>query len=327
MTVSRAERVLTTSDALGAPQFHEWWDALAEGVVLIEAGRVVDLNAAAARLLDVERTRARGAALIAVVRDHRLEEAWEQRRPTELEMRTRRVEVVPLESGLLLRDVTGRRRAEESARELLAVLSHELRTPVTSVRAVLDALAADPDPAVAERFLPRAIAETERLTRLLDDLTVDVRPPVLRRIALEDVVARAAGVLQPVLARRGVELRLEVPQVVVLTDEDKLLQVIVNLIENAAVHGPADEVVELVAWPSEGRLYIEVRDRGSELDPATVEVLFQPHSRGRGNAKGTGLGLYIVRSIAARWGGESWGGPRTDGQASGNAFGFTVPLV
>lgn len=314
---------VTGTSSLG----HDWWDALAEGVLLIVDGRVVDLNAAAASLLDVERSRARGAALIAVVRDHRIEEAWEASRTTELELRSRRVEFVPTEAGLLLRDVTERRRVEESARELLAVLSHELRTPVTSVRAVLDALIADPDPVLAARFLPRAIAETERLTRLLDDLTVDVKPPVLRRLSVEELVDRAAGVLQPVLNRRGVTLRRDLPDVVVLADEDKLLQVIVNLVENAAVHGPADEVVDLVGLVENSRLRLEVRDRGEPLDPLTVEMLFEPHSRGRGSAKGTGLGLYIVRSIASRWGGESWGGPRTDGGAVGNAFGVSVPLA
>jgi signal transduction histidine kinase len=198
---------------------------------------------------------------------------------------------------------------------------------VTSVRAVLDALAADPSPQLAARFLPRAILETERLTRLLDDLTVDVKPPVLRRIPLHELVVRATGVLQPLLERRGVRVVLDLPQVVVLADEDKLLQVLVNLLENAAVHGPPAEEVELAGWVQGAWLRLEVRDRGVPLDPVTVDVLFEPHSRGRGNAKGTGLGLYIVRSIASRWGGESWGGSRTDGAASGNAFGVSVPLA
>lgn len=304
-----------------------WWDELAEGVLLVQGGRVRDLNAAAARLLDVDRSRAQGAALISVVRDHRIEEAWVSGRATELDLRGRRVELVPTPHGLLMRDVTERRRVEENARELLAVLSHELRTPVTGVRAVLDALAADPSPELAARFLPRAIAEAERLTRLLDDLTVDVKPPSLRRLALEEVVSRAAGVLQPVLTKRGVTLELALPPVVVLADEDKLLQVIVNLVENAAVHGPANEVVELVGFTKGQMLHLEVRDRGTPLDPITVEVLFEPHSRGRGSAKGTGLGLYIVRSIAGRWGGTSWGGPRSDDPTSGNAFGVSVPLA
>lgn len=305
----------------------EWWDALAEGVLLIQDGRVTDLNAAAARMLDVDRQRARGAVLIAVLRDHRLEDAWTRAQATELELRGRRVELVPMAAGLLLRDVTSRRRAEENARELLAVLSHELRTPVTSVRAVLDALTADPDPQLAARFLPRAVAETERLTRLLDDLTVDVKPPTTRRLPLHEVVTRAWSALQPVLERRNVTLRQELPDVVVLADEDKLLQVLVNLVENAAVHGPPDSEVVLSGWVAGGWLRLEVRDTGAPLDQATVDVLFEPHSRGRGSAKGTGLGLYIVRSIASRWGGEAWGGPRTDDGGPGNAFGVSVPLA
>ena len=316
---------VTTSPPSATGQ--EWWDALAEGVLFIHAGTVIDLNTVATRLLDVERERARGAALISVVRDHRIEEAWLSSKSIELDLRSRRVQLVPMESGLLLRDVTDQRRAEESARELLAVLSHELRTPVTSVRAALEALAADPGPELAARFLASSIAEAERLTRLLDDLTVDVKPPVARRILLLESAARAIEVLQPVLERRDIKVVSSLPDRVVLADEDKLLQVLVNLLENAAVHGPANDVVELTGWLSGNWLRLEVRDRGVPLDPGTVGRLFQPHSRGRGNAKGTGLGLYIVRSISARWGGEAWGGPRTDGIALGNAFGVSVPLA
>lgn len=128
------------------------------------------------------------------------------------------------------------------------------------------------------------------------------------------------------LDARAVSLAVNVPDVVVLADDDKLLQVIVNLVENAAVHGPANEEAELAGWLEGEWLHLEVRDRGAPLDEATVESLFEPHSRGRGKAKGTGLGLYIVRSIASRWGGRTWGGPSGSG-GQGNAFGVSVPLV
>ena len=305
-----------------------WWDALAEGVVLIDGERVAELNEAAARLLDVERDKARGAALIAVLRDHRLEEAWRRQAPTELELRGRRVALVPTPAALLLRDVTEGWRARQDTRELLAVLSHELRTPVTSVRAVLDALAADPDPELAQRFLPRAIAEAERLTRLLDDLTVDVRPPRARRVPVAEVLERALVALQPLLTRRDVSVRAELPEAVVLADPDKLLQVLVNLLENAALHGPADAEVVVTGAVEAAWLRLEVRDRGEPLDPDGVDELFAPHSRGRASGAGTGLGLYIVRSIAAAWGGSAWGGPWAEGGAArGNAFGFTAPLA
>jgi signal transduction histidine kinase len=230
----------------------------------------------------------------------------------------------PIAGGVLLRDLTALRRAQEDARELLAVLSHELRTPVTAIRAALEALETDPPESVGARFLARASTEAERLVRLLEDLTVDVRPPRERSVELSPLAARAVAVVQARAARHAVRLELEIPEVSLWVDEDKLLQVLINLLENAVVHGPDDARVRLVGRQDPGGLRLEVWDEGRPLDPGVVEALFQPHSRGNGvKAKGTGLGLYIVRSIAERWGGGAWGGPRADGH--GNAFGVSVP--
>lgn len=305
-------------DAVGA------LDALEEGVVLLDGGRVRYLNQAAARLLQVERERAVGRPAIAVLRDHRLELVAVGGAATEVERAGRRLAAVPVQGGVLLRDMTQLRRAQEDARELLAVLSHELRTPVTAIRAALEALATEPPDRIRRRFLERAGAEAERLVRLLEDLTVDVRPPRERSVDLHALAARAAAVVQPLAARHGVRVELEVPDEDLWVDEDKLLQVLINLLENAVVHGPDDASVRLVGWTEGGAWRLEVRDQGAPLDPAGVDALFQPHSRGRSaKAKGTGLGLYIVRSIAERWGGRAWGGPRGDG--GGNAFGVSVP--
>lgn len=317
------------------PDDGSWLDALAEGVILVERGRVTSINLAAARMLDVDRGWARHAPLIAVLRDHRLERAAAGSDPTELDVRDRRLRVVPVTGGLLLQDLTELRSAEADARELLAVLSHELRTPATTIAATLDALADDLPEEDRRRFLARGRSEAQRLARLLDDLTVDVRPPRERSVPLEAVVARALGSLQPVLARRRVKVRVDVGATTVWADEDKVLQVVLNLLENAALHGPEDGVVDVVAWPEGTEARIEVRDRGVPIDPETAEAFFALHAQGGPKAKGTGLGLYIVRSIAVAWGGRAWGGPRTDaGDAgehgdddrTGNAFGVSVPL-
>jgi two-component system, OmpR family, phosphate regulon sensor histidine kinase PhoR len=106
-------------------------------------GRVTGLNRAAAEMLQVDPQRVVDAPLIAVVRDHRIEAAASAGEPVELATRGRRLWVVPFAGGLLLRDVSEARRAVEDARELLAVLSHELRTPVTTIRASLEALRFD----------------------------------------------------------------------------------------------------------------------------------------------------------------------------------------
>ncbi len=302
-------------------------DALEEGVVVVDGGNVAFVNRAAAALLEVDPRQAAGRPLIGVLRDHRLEEALSEGRPVEIETRGRRIRAVPVTGALLLRDLTELRRAQEDARELLAVLSHELRTPVTAIRATLEALQDEPPETLRARFLGRATQESERLVRLLEDLTVEVRPPRERSLVLDELVRRAAGVVQPALQRHGVRLRLELPDIELWADEDKLLQVLINLLENAAVHGPDGGEVTVAVEAGVDQVRIEVRDEGEPLDPARVAELFEPHSQGdSAKAKGTGLGLYIVRSIAQRWGGEAWGGPRHDRPGRpGNAFGVSVP--
>ncbi len=301
----------------------EVFDALGEGIIVVHEGRVLRLNAAAARFLEVEASQVVGLPLIGVLRDHRLEAVFLQRQEAEIETRGRVLWATASGPCLILHDLTETRQAQENARELLAVLSHELRTPATTIRSTLEALRYPLEDAQRERFLGRAEAETERLVRLLNDLTVDVRPPRLRSLALRDVLARALAIVQDTFFDHKVRLECDVPPLTVLADEDKLLQVFINLLENAAIHGPNEKTIRLQAKVDGGWVRVAVRDEGEPLPTEAVERLFEPHARGRGvKAKGTGLGLYIVRSIAQRWGGEAWGRPL----AAGNEFGFSVPL-
>ncbi len=304
-------------------QLPPYFDLLEEGLILVGDRRVVRLNAAAGRFLDVEPDGAAGAPLISVLRDHRLEEVFLTGQSTELETRGRILRASATLDCLMLVDLSETRRAQESARELLAVLSHELRTPATTIRSTLEALRYPLEEAQRERFLGRAEAETERLVRLLNDLTVDVRPPKLRSLALREVVSRALTLLHDTFLEHKVRLECSVPPFTVLADADKLLQVLINLLENAAVHGPDEKTVFLAVEMQGAWVRVSVRDEGQPLLKPAIEGLFEPHSRGRGvKVKGTGLGLYIVRSIANRWGGEAWGRPLE----TGNEFGFSVPL-
>ncbi len=301
-------------------------DRLAEGIVLVEGGRVSYLNAAAALFLGVDAVQSRGLPLIAVLRDHRLERAYTEQVALECETRERVVKATPLPGGLALQDLTEQKRAQETARELLGVLSHELRTPVATIRSTLEALRADLPPELRERFLERAEAESERLVRLLNDLTVDVKPPQYRSVHAPEVVARALSLVARTFEEHGICLHQEVAPLTVWADADKLLQVLINLLENAAVHGPDGERVVLrVALDKAQSQYARftVQDAGSPLEDDVVEKLFEPHARGASvKAKGTGLGLYIVRSIAERWGGRAWG----RAVAGGNEFGVSVLL-
>ncbi len=290
--------------------------------MFIEAGRVRYLNRAAATFLEVAPNYAVGLPLIGVVRDHRLERVFLEQGELELTTRGRVLRASATPGVLTLHDLSEMRRAQENARELLAVLSHELRTPVTTIRSTLEALHFEMDDAQRTRFLERAEGETERLVRLLGDLTVDVKPPKLRSLDLYEVTIKALSLLRDTFKEHRVKVELEVPAFTVLADADKLLQVLINLLENAAIHGPDNAVVYLSAAQRDGAVHVRVRDEGTPLGQETTETLFEPHSRGSAKARGTGLGLYIVRSIAQRWGGQAWG----RALENGNEFGFSVPL-
>ena len=291
-------------------------------MLFVEAGRVRRLNRAAATFLEVTKDYAVGLPLIGVVRDHRLERVFLEQGELELTTRGRVLHAKATPGVLTLHDLTEMRRAQENARELLAVLSHELRTPVTTIRSTLEALHFEMSEAQRARFLERAEGEADRLVRLLNDLTVDVKPPKLRSLNLYDVTLKALSLLRDTLEEHRVKVELDVPAFTVLADADKLLQVLINLLENAAIHGPDDATVYLSAAQEGDAARVRVRDEGTPLAPDTIETLFEPHARGSAKARGTGLGLYIVRSIARRWGGKAWGRALEDG----NEFGFSVPL-
>ena len=138
--------------------------------------------------------------------------------------------------------------------------------------------------------------------------------------AFEAVMAGETATHDRIAAAFGVERET---RAAVVAEAGKVRQVLINLLENAAVHGPDEHTVFLRAEMQSAWVRVSVRDEGEPLPKGAIDRLFEPHSRGRGvKAKGTGLGLYIVRSIAGRWGGEAWGRPLDEG----NEFGFTVPL-
>lgn len=309
-----------------------WLHYLYEGVVLICDEKILFMNERAAEFLQVDIAHIENLSLLAILRDHRLEQVYRDKAQTRIETRGRVLEARGMAEGLLLRDVSSEERVKENARELLAVLSHELRTPVTILRSTIEALNYDLSKSQQKHFLERAEAEGARLTRLLDDLTVDVKPPKMRRLSLKEHLERALAIVQDSFKRHQVTPLDNLPKqedFTIWADADKFVQVLVNLLENAAVHGPDNAQIAIVVQAQDnGMLHISVCDQGEPLDDALMEELFEPHSRGGSKAKGTGLGLYIVRSIAQRWEGEAWGRAceHYEERGFGNEFGFSVPL-
>ncbi|HKN54517.1 MAG TPA: ATP-binding protein [Amycolatopsis sp.] len=195
--------------------------------------------------------------------------------------------------------------ADRQRRELIANVSHELRTPITALNGVLENLVdgvAEPDPAT----LKTALQQTERLGRLVTELLDLSRldagaiPLDLTEFSLAELLAEVAVEAEAMAtaAGRGVSfaVAVEPPDATAMADRERLYQVMVNLLENAARHGPAGGTVRAHAVVRPGELCLEVADEGPGIPAADRARVFERFTRGeRAGGGGTGLGLAIAR--------------------------------
>ena len=201
---------------------------------------------------------------------------------------------------------------DRQRREFVANVSHELRTPISALHAQLENLADGVTPAGPDT-LRTAVEQTERLGRLVLQLL-----DLSRADASGDALDRTEFAVEPFLsgvaeqsraARPSVRFALDVPPgLVVLADRDRLHQVVANLMDNAAAHGPADGTVTVTARPNgrTGGVALEVADEGPGIPPGDRARVFERFYQGDGGGRPdgrTGLGLAI-----ARWAVEMHGG-------------------
>lgn len=231
-----------------------------------------------------------------------------------------------------------RRLAEVKVR-LLANVSHELKTPVTSIR-MLGELLADPDlpRERTERFAQLVTREAKRLGRRIEDILETARDPAQRRpldLRPIDVVAVAAEVVEGFRQRadeQGVALHFEsqVASLVVPGDEGAIERIVENLVDNAFKYGvaPSDRVapeIRVSIELSPEAVELSVTDRGPGVPTEDRECIFDAFYRVAFQdygVPGTGLGLAISRSLARRLGGKLEHGARSDG---GSRFTLSLP--
>jgi signal transduction histidine kinase len=294
-------------------------DAFRDALIGFNVGlRVTELNRAAEVLFQVPQERAMQRFLIEVVRDHRLERLALEGGELDLDLLGRFLHVRGLPGILIFEDMTAVRSREHELREVMAILSHEFRTPVTAVKGLLEALQLDPPAETQKRFLELSLIEVERLVRLSEDLTVGFRPQAQRSFPLKDAISRVLRLLEDERQKRQVNVIVTGADLMVHCDPDKLVQVLLNLLENALRHGPNPGKICLLAVLEDQMVRVMVQDAGLELP--TYDRIFEAHKRGP-HSNGSGMGLYVVRSIVSAWQGETWG--RYSGK--GNEFGFSVP--
>ncbi|WP_226533639.1 sensor histidine kinase [Microbacterium paraoxydans] len=211
--------------------------------------------------------------------------------------------------------LAARQYSEEQLRRFIADASHELRTPLASIRgyAQLSLGEGVPMTPTQERSLDRIAAESERMSSLVDDLLLLARldaGQALRRDPVSLTLLAIDATSDAHAADDSHEWRLDVSeeQVEVTGDENRIRQVIANLLRNARTHTPPGTVVTTLLTADGAEAVLEVSDNGPGIDPSVQHRLFErfargDHSRNR-DAGSTGLGLSIAHAIVTAHGGS-----------------------
>ncbi|MCL5960133.1 MAG: PAS domain-containing protein [Chloroflexi bacterium] len=247
------------------------------------------------------------------------------------------------------RDLAKRKEVDRLKDEFLAVATHELKTPITSIRAYAQTMlrqlkangglhgldpAADPTPQQDhERKLEGLLSQIDRLTNLVDEL-LDVSRVQSGRLELRKSPADLTDLLASVAERARLTtdkhvIVLDVPKdrPSLYIDSSRIEQVVTNLIENAVKYSPAGGRIEIRMSVSEEVVQVSVADEGIgipvEQRPHVFDRFFQVANRVSHQHKGLGLGLYISREIVERHGGRVSVDGREDG---GSIFSFTLRL-
>jgi signal transduction histidine kinase len=225
-------------------------------------------------------------------------------------------------------DVTELRRLETVRQEFVANLSHELKTPITSLRLAAESLTGHPPAEARRRFTERILMETDHLAGIIDNLR-QLAEIEQGQLALQVSRFEVSDLLTEVAERLRLDQRLQirVPRGLAVTgDRSKLAQALANLLDNAARFAPPGSPVEVEAQVVDGELRLSVRDHGPGISPehwARVFERFYKVDRARSrDAGGSGLGLAITKHLAMAQGGRVWTEAARDG---GQIFGIAVP--
>ena len=235
-------------------------------------------------------------------------------------------------------DISERRRLERMKDEFISTVSHELRTPLTSLRASLGLLSSgslEKRPEKQHQMIEMALGNCDRLVRLVNGILdfdkVEKGRLPLHRAPVEavDLLRRAADVAHTPAAEAQISFRIEAVPVVAIADEEKVLQVLNELVANAIKFSPPDTLIRLGAQPaSEEEVCLYVEDQGQGIPAEKLDHIFDRFQQGDASDTralgGTGLGLALCRSIVEQHGGHIWA---ESSHGRGSRFLFTLPAA
>ncbi len=325
---------------------------MTDGVLLADhSGKVELLNKAAEGIFNISETKAIGRSVVEVMRHHALIDLWEKTLLGEtssiafemgVEHKYLQVVGIPLSdrlpgrSMLLFQDLTKTHQLERVRRDFISNISHELRTPMASLKAISETLldGALDDPALSRKFVLRMDTEVDNLTMMVNELLELSRIEAGRmnlefqRIQPCRLLSKAVERMALQAERAGLTLSLgcpdELPQI--FADQDRLAQVLINLIHNAIKFTPTGGSIDLGAWVHDRDVIFRVRDTGVGISPRDQKRIFErfykaDRSRTGG---GTGLGLSICRHMVEAHSGEIW---VESVEGEGSSFFFRIPIA
>jgi two-component system phosphate regulon sensor histidine kinase PhoR len=303
-------------------------ESMVEGVIAAdERGRIATANPAARRMLGYDETdplpglpelfRVKAAREVV---DAVLNGAAVQNRELEMDDRVFLMNARPLPSGgavLVIHDLTEMRRLEAMRRDFVANVSHELKTPLTSISGYAETLLTDtPDPETTRRFLSTIASNARRMQRLVDNLLDLARleggrwQPEREPIDIADAAKDTWDALRDGTRAAAVEFDVEVQDGAdsVLADADAIRQVLTNLLDNSLRYTPPGGRITCRSRIDGNGIAISVADNGAGIVPEHLPRIFERFyrsdpSRSRDEG-GTGLGLAIVKHLVEAHGGR-----------------------
>ncbi|MGJ7920629.1 cell wall metabolism sensor histidine kinase WalK [Neobacillus sp. LXY-4] len=326
---------------------------MTDGVIATDRrGRVILINEPAVKMLNVSRETVLSqpiVTLLGIEDKYSFEDLLEEQDSVILDYSTEKTHyilranfsVIQKETGFVnglisvLHDITEQEKVDMERREFVANVSHELRTPLTTMRSYLEALAegAWQDEEIAPNFLDVTRNETERMIRLVNDLLqlskMDSKDYQLKKEWIDFVVYFNRIIDRFELTKeQNVRFTRKLPNhdIFIEMDEDKLTQVLDNIISNALKYSPEGGYVTFNLEEQEDQIIVSISDQGVGIPKADLEKVFDrfyrvDKARSR-NLGGTGLGLAIAKEVVQAHGGDIWA---SSVEGKGTTIFFTLP--